>query len=277
MSRGDGVSRIDAWGRGIGLALVAGAALLLLLFIVLPLLALFLHTTPSTLLADLGQPEALGALALSLQTTATTLVLILVLGTPAAYLLARCRFPGRRIADSLVDLPIVLPPAVAGLALLIAFGRIGLLGPALSAAGLRIAFTTTAVVMAQFFVACPFYIRAARTGFAGVDRTLEEAAATLGSGGWGAFWRVTVPLARPSLVSGAILAWTRALGEFGATIFFAGNNGGTETMPILIYVKLDAEGDIDTAVALSAVLVVVSLVVLLLVRWSGRDAVGASA
>lgn len=262
------------WGRRIGLGLVVVAFLVLLLFIVLPLLALFLHTTPSTLLADLRQPEALGALALSLQTTATTLVLILALGTPAAYLLARYRFPGRRIADTLVDLPIVLPPAVAGLALLIAFGRVGLLGPALGAAGARIAFTTTAVVMAQFFVACPFYIRAARTGFAGVDHALEEAAATLGSGGWGAFWRITVPLARPSLVSGAILAWTRALGEFGATIFFAGNNPGTETMPILIYVKLDAEGDIDTAVALSAVLVVVSLVVLLLVRLSGRDAAG---
>ncbi len=262
------------WGRRIGLGLVVAASLALLLFIVLPLLALFLHSAPATLLADLGQPEALGALALSLGTTAVTLVLILALGTPAAYLLARRRFPGRRIVDSVVDLPIVLPPAVAGLALLITFGRVGLLGPALDAAGVRIAFTTTAVVMAQFFVACPFYIRAARTGFAGVDRALEEASATLGYSGWGTFRRITVPLARPSLVSGAILAWARALGEFGATIFFAGNNQGTETMPILIYVKLDAEGDIDTAVALSVVLVTVSLAVLLLVRLSGRDAAG---
>src|SRR5207247_6585226 len=169
-------------------------ATLLLLFIVLPLVALFLRTTPGSLLSSLRQPVAVSALVLSLETTAITLALALALGTPAAYLLARWQFPGKRLLDSLVDLPIVVPPAVAGVALLMAFGRAGLLGPALNTLGIRLSFSTAAVVLAQLFVASPFYVRSARAGFLGVDRALEDASATLGYGGWGTFRRVTVPL-----------------------------------------------------------------------------------
>lgn len=244
-------------------------ALLLGLFIVLPLLALFLHTSPAGLLNSLGQPEARSALALSLETTAVSLALTLLLGTPVAYLLARISFPGKRLVDSLVDVPIVVPPAVAGLALLMTFGRQGLLGPSLDALGIHIAFSTAAVVMAQLFVACPFYVRSARAGFVAVDRVLEDASASLGYGPWGTFWRVTVPLALPALIGGAVLAWARALGEFGATIMFAGNLVGvTQTMPLAVYLGLE-NGDIDGAVALSVLLVAISLLVLLVVRVVG--------
>ncbi len=252
-----------------GRAGVTALALLLLLFILVPLAALFLHTSPAALWASLQQPQAVSALLLSLETTVTTLLLALVLGTPAAYLLARRRFRGQRLLDSLVDLPIVVPPAVAGVALLMAFGREGLLAPALDVLGIHLSFSTGAVVLAQLFVACPFYVRSARAGFMAVDRTLEDASATLGYSGWGTFRRVTVPLALPALVGGAVLTWARALGEFGATIMFAGNLVGvTQTMPLAVYLGLES-GDLDGAVALSAVLVVVSLAVLLVVRLVG--------
>jgi molybdate transport system permease protein len=160
----------------------------------------------------------------------------------------------------------VVPPAVAGVALLLAFGRKGLLGPALANLGIHLSFSTPAVVMAQLFVACPFYIRAARAGFLAADRVLEDASATLGYGGWGTFRRVTVPLALPSLVGGAVLTWARALGEFGATIMFAGNlMGVTQTMPLAVYLSLET-GNLDGAVSLAVVLVLVSLVVSLVVR-----------
>ena len=169
---------------------------------------------------------------LSLETTTVTLLLTLVFGTPTAYLLARGTFPGKRLLDSVVDLPIVVPPAVAGVALLLAFGRQGLLGPTLNDLGIHLAFSTPAVVLAQLFVACPYYVRGARAGFLAVDRVLEDASTTLGYGGWGTFRRITVPLSLPSLVGGAVLTWARALGEFGATIMFAGNlMGVTQTMP----------------------------------------------
>ncbi|HKC75778.1 MAG TPA: ABC transporter permease [Chloroflexota bacterium] len=270
-----GASRLtSAWGASgaaarIGQTAVAVLAALLLLFIVLPLVALFLRTTPASLLSGLRDPTAVSALVLSLETTAITLALALVLGTPAAYLLARGQFPGKRLLDSLVDLPIVVPPAVAGVALLMAFGRQGLLGPALNALGIHLPFSTAAVVLAQLFVACPYYVRAARAGFLGVDRTLEDASATLGYGGWGTFQRVTVPLTLPALVGGAVLTWARALGEFGATIMFAGNlMGVTQTMPLAVYLGLES-GDLDGAVALSVLLVLVSLLVLLVVRLLG--------
>jgi molybdate transport system permease protein len=244
-------------------------AALLLLFIILPLVALFLRTTPGSLLASLRQPVAVSALVLSLETTAITLALALALGTPAAYLLARWQFRGKRLLDGLVDLPIVVPPAVAGVALLMAFGREGLLGPALNALGIHLPFSTAAVVLAQLFVACPYYVRAARAGFLGVDTTLEEASATLGYGGWGTFRRVTVPLTLPALVGGAVLTWARAVGEFGATIMFAGNlMGVTQTMPLAVYLGLES-GDLAGAVALSVLLVLVSLLVLLVVRLLG--------
>ncbi len=251
---------------GAGRLLVVFLAAMLLLYIAFPLAALVLQTPPGTLWASLQSSTATSALTLSLETTAVTLLLTLLLGTPTAYLLARGSFPGKRLLDSVVDLPIVVPPAVAGVALLLAFGRQGLLGPTLNNLGIHIAFSTPAVVMAQLFVSCPFYVRAARAGFLSVDRVLEDASATLGYGSWGTFRRITVPMALPSLVGGAVLTWARALGEFGATIMFAGNlMGVTQTMPLAVYLSLES-GDLDGAVALSVVLVLVSLVVSLAVR-----------
>ena len=251
---------------GLGRLLVGLLAGILLLFILVPLAALLLHTPPGTLLDSLRQDSATQALKLSLVTTLVTLLIALLFGTPAAYVLARWRFPGKRVLDSIVDLPIVVPPAVAGVALLLAFGRDGLLAPQLSALGVQLSFSTAAVVLAQLFVASPFYVRAARAGFLTVDRTLEDASASLGYGGWGTFRRVTVPLALPSLIGGAVLTWARALGEFGAPIMFAGNlMGVTQTMPLAVYLNLEG-GDLNSAVALSVVLVLVSLVVSLVVR-----------
>ena len=259
-----------ATGSRIGRAAVIVLALLLLLFVLLPLVALFLRTTPAALLSRLGQPDARDALRLSIETTAISLALTLLLGTPAAFVLARWSFRSKRVLNSLVDLPIVLPPAVAGVALLMAFGREGLFAPALDALGLHLSFSTAAVVCAQLFVSSPFYLRAARSGFISVDHVLEDASATLGYGGWGTFRRVTVPLALPALLGGAVLAWARALGEFGATIMFAGNlEGVTQTMPLAVYQTLES-GDLDGAVALSVLLVIVSLAVLLVVRLLGE-------
>jgi len=261
--------RSVAVGPALGRLAIALLAAILALFIAVPLVALLLHTPPGALIASLGQDTARQALLLSMQTTAITLLAAVVFGTPAAYVLARWRFPGKRLLDSLVDLPIVVPPAVAGVALLLAFGRQGLLASQLSAIGLHLSFSTAAVVLAQLFVSCPFYVRSARAGFMGVDRTLEEASATLGYGGWGTFRRITVPLALPSLLGGAVLTWARALGEFGATIMFAGNLAGvTQTMPLAVYLGLEG-GDLDGAVALSVVLVLVSLAVSLTVRLLG--------
>ncbi|HVA91998.1 MAG TPA: ABC transporter permease [Chloroflexota bacterium] len=251
---------------GAGRLLVALLAAVLLVFIGFPLVALLLHTPPGRLWNSLNTQSSLDALTLSVQTTTITLALTLVLGTPTAYVLARRRFWGKRFLDSVVDLPIVVPPAVAGVALLLAFGRDGLLGPTLNTLGIHLSFSTAAVVMAQLFVACPFYVRSARAGFLAVDRVLEDASSTLGYGAWGTFRRVTAPLALPSLISGAVLTWARALGEFGATIMFAGNlMGVTQTMPLAVYLSLES-GDLDGAVALAVILVLVSLVVSLVVR-----------
>jgi molybdate transport system permease protein len=197
------------------------------------------------------------------------MLIVVRLGTPLAYLLARRSFPGRTVLDTLVDLPIVLPPAVAGLALLMAFGRRGILGGTLAAWGITIPFTTTAVVIAQIFVAVPFYVRAARSGFQRVEPELEEAAADLGAGPTRVFWTTTLPLARPGLAAGAVVAWSRALGECGATLMFAGNLAGrTQTMPLAIYERYVA-GDLTTALVLAILLLVVSLVILLIARILG--------
>jgi molybdate transport system permease protein len=207
----------------------------------------------------------LEALRLSGTTTLLALAVAVGLGTPVAFLLARRRFPGRAVLDSLIELPMVLPPAVAGIGLLMAFGRRGVLGPALESAGITIGFTTTAVVMAQIFVSAPFYVRAARAGFLAVDRELEIVAHTLGVSAWATFWRVTVPGAFPALLGGAVMCWARALGEFGATIMFAGSfQGRTQTMPLAIYAAL--ESDLDAAVALSAILVAISFAILIVLR-----------
>jgi molybdate transport system permease protein len=239
---------------------------LLITFLALPVVGLLGRaTTSGGLLGALGRPVVLDALRISLLSTASVLALTLVLGSPLALLLARRRFPGSLLVDSLVDLPIVLPPAVAGLALLLTFGRRGLLGAWLSAVGIELPFTTAAVVLASLFVAAPFYVRAARSGFLGVPRELEEAARVEGASEWQVFRLVTAPMAAPALFGGAVLCWARALGEFGATIMFAGQFAGrTQTMPLAIYAAL--ESDTDAALGLSILLLGMSFALLLLFR-----------
>ena len=256
-------------GRARG-ATVWALAGLLVLFLGVPVGALVVRALGAGESWDARTYETLRqALGLSVATTAVTMVVVIALGTPLAYLLARRRFPGSAVVEALVDLPIVLPPAVAGIALLVAFGRNGLVGAWLADGGLTLGFTTTAVVMAQLFVSAPFYVIAARAGFARVDQDLEAAAADLGAPPGRVLRTVTLPLIAPSLIAGAVLAWARALGEFGATIMFAGNFPGvTQTMPLAIYGRFGA-GDLPTALLLSVVLLVASLTVLLGVRIVG--------
>ncbi|HEU4323176.1 MAG TPA: ABC transporter permease [Roseiflexaceae bacterium] len=245
-----------------GLLLISLPVLLLLL---LPLAALLLRLDPALLLAHLARREVAQAVWLSLTTSAVTVVVGVLAGTPLAFLLARRRFRGRRALDTLVDLPMVLPPSVAGIALLMAFGRRGLLGQHFDDLGLTVAFTQTAVVLAQIFVAVPFYIKTAAAGFAEVERELEQAAAVDGAAPPQVFWHITLPLARTALITGAVLTWARALGEFGATIIFAGNfPGRTQTMPLAIY--LGFELDLSVALTLSAILLAISFGVLFVVK-----------
>jgi molybdate transport system permease protein len=242
----------------------------LVLFLVVPLAVLLWRTATLGRLAEyLASPVVAAALRLSLLTTAATVLLAIALGTPIAYLLARYRFPGRALVDTLLDLPMVLPPAVAGVALLMTLGRRGLLGPPLAALDVEIGFTTTAVVLAQLFIAAPFYVKAAKHGFEAVDPALEQVAAISGASALQTFRYVTVPLALPSLLGGVVMAWARALGEFGATIMFAGNFLGiTQTMPLAIYAAM--ERDLGAALVLSSLLVVVSFLVLLAVKALAR-------
>jgi molybdate transport system permease protein len=243
---------------------VAGA--LALTFLLLPLLALFLQVSPETLVHELGSKVAGDALLVSLETSAIANALILAVGTPAAYLLATRRFRARELVLTAIDLPLVLPPAVAGIALLAAFGqRNGLLGGTLSAFGVSVAFTQAAVVLAVIFVASPFYLRQAIAAFASVDPDLLAASRTLGAGSFRTFRRVALPLAAPGLGVGSSLAFARGLGEFGATIMFAGSvQGQTQTLPLAIYAELDQ--DFDAAIAIGALLVLVSAAVLLAVK-----------
>jgi molybdate transport system permease protein len=239
-------------------------ALLPLLLFGLPLLALSLEAKSSGELgAALTSPLVLDALRVSLLTTTLALFLTVLFGTPLAWILARKPFPGRSLVNTLVDLPLVLPPAVAGVALLMAFGRNGLWGGLFSENGL--AFSATAVVLAQIFVAAPFYIRSATTGFRAVPFQLEEVALSLGASRSRVFREITLPLARPALISGAVMCWTRALGEFGATIMFAGSlPGETQTMPLAIYAAM--ESNWAEALALSMLLILTSVLVLLAIR-----------
>ena len=243
------------------LALVAGVLL------GLPVLVLVARAVlDGSLLAAAGSGVVADALLLSLVTTAVSLVLMVVLGTPLALLLARRRFRGSWLLETVIDLPIVLPPSVAGLALLLAFGRRGLLGPALDVFGIELPFTTAAVVMAQTFVAAPFYIRSARTGFAAVDRDLEDAARVDGASERQLFAWITVPLASAALAAGLVMSWARALGEFGATIMFAGNvEGHTQTLPLVVYSEFEA-GSLETSIAAAAILVLAAAGVLVAVR-----------
>lgn len=246
--------------------LLASVSAVVVLFLAVPLLSVVVRWAESGVgLGLLGHPIAVNALILSMGTTFTSLALIIAFGTPLAYALARGRFPGRRVLQTLVDVPMVLPPAVAGLALLMAFGRRGLVGGLLSPLGIEIAFSTAAVVLAQCFVAGPLYVRSAAAAFARVDRDLEEVAAIFGASGWLVFRRITVPIVRTSLMGGAIVAWARALGEFGATILVAGNlMGRSQTMPLAIYSALEV--DLDLALALAIVLMATAAALLLAIR-----------
>jgi molybdate transport system permease protein len=235
------------------------------LFLLLPLLAIFLRVPPGRLVDQLGDPVVRDALVVSVKTVLVAEAFLLVVGTPAAYLLATTRFPGRRAVLTLVELPLVLPPAVAGIGLLAAFGRVGLLGSPLRSLGVELPFTQAAVVIAVAFVASPFYLRQAVAAFESVDRTLLEAARTLGSPPARVFLRIALPLARGGLGAGAALAFARGIGEFGATIMFAGSlQGRTQTLPLAIYAEFDR--DFDVALTISALLVIVSAVILLAVK-----------
>ena len=245
--------------------LFAVPGLLLILLLGLPLLALFLRAAGNSFLSDVLSSNALQALRLSLVTSLISVFTSVVVGTPLAYVLARWTFRGRSALELLVDLPVVLPPSVAGLALLIAFGRQGMVGSLIAPFGISLPFTTAAVVIAQMFVSAPLFVRSARVGFAGVDPQLEEAALVEGASQWQMFREVMVPLAGRALISGAMMTWTRALGEFGATILFAGNLPGvTQTMPLAIY--LGFERNLDVAVVLSVELVIVSTLLLILMK-----------
>jgi molybdate transport system permease protein len=246
---------------------LAALALAAVLVLGLPVVALVGRALLNgSLVGAAGTAAVLDALALSLVTTTISLVLMIALGTPLALLLARRRFRGSWLLESVIDLPIVLPPSVAGLALLLLLGRNGLLGPPLAALGIELPFTTAAVVVAQCFVAAPFYVRSARTGFATVDHDLEDAARVDGASARALFLRITVPLASSALAAGLVMSWARALGEFGATIMFAGNlEGRTQTLPLVVYSEFQS-GGLDTSVAAASILVLAAFGVLIAVR-----------
>jgi molybdate transport system permease protein len=239
-------------------ALAGLAAVILFGFVALPILSIFLRVPVSTMLEQLRSPVAIQALGVSLRTTLMALALILVFGTPTAFVLGTKRFRGSTALTTLLELPLVLPPAVAGIALFAAFGRFGLLGGTLRAFGIQLPFTQAAVVMALAYVALPFYTRQAVAAFASMDHQLLGASRTLGAGRTRTFFQVALPLARQGLTAGAALAWARALGEFGATILFAGSlQGKTQTLPLAIYDQFSG-GNLDAALAMSGLLVVVS-------------------
>jgi molybdate transport system permease protein len=250
------------------LAIKAVLAVLLMTaisFIALPVLALFIKSPLDTTLRSLHDPVVIDALRLSLITSTITTIVVVVMGTPIAYVSARFHYHGKEFADSLIDLPVIMPPAVAGIALLMAFGRMGIVGRHLNALGISIAFTTLAVILAQTFVSSPFYIRQARTSFEDVDQAFENAARTLGASRFYTFFHVILPIAMNGLFSGAIMAFARSLGEFGATIMFAGNfQGRTQTMPLAIYTAM--QGDLDVSLCLAIILVAISFVVIALVK-----------
>ena len=243
---------------------ISGFAFLLL---VTPILVLILNGVGSR--AWEGMPESstiLTATLLSFASTFAVVCLAALFGTPLAYVLTRYQFAGKRFVSLFIELPIVMPPAVAGLALLLTFGRNGAIGSFLYDAGIGIPFTLFAVVIAQYFISAPFYIRSAQVGFAGISPEIEDAARVDGAFGWQMFWHITLPIAWRALVSGMILCWARALGEFGATILFAGNlQGRTQTMPLLVYSVF--ERDISAAIWTGLILIVLALVALFLSQW----------
>jgi molybdate transport system permease protein len=234
-------------------------------FLALPIVALFANASLSGFIESLSSIMVAEAIRLSLITTLTTLLIVVTFGTPVAYYNARHQYRGKRLIETLIDLPIVLPPSVAGIALLLAFGRLGLLGQYFSVLGINIAFTTTAVVLAQLFVSSPFFIRQATTSFEDVDPQYERAAHTLGASSAATFFRVTAPIALNGIVSGALMTWARALGEFGATLIFAGNfQGVTQTMPLAIYTALNS--DLNAAIYIAIILVLICFSVIISVK-----------
>ncbi len=257
-------------GNRVPLALLLPAAIGLA-FLVLPLAGLLIRAPWSTALERLKEPAVRQALWLSLRCATLATVFCLLLGVPLAWLLARIEFPGRKLVRALVTVPLVLPPVVGGVALLLVFGRRGLVGSWLdSTFGISLPFTTAGVVVAEAFVAMPFLVIAVEGALRGSDTRYEEASATLGAGRWTTFRRVTLPLVAPGIAAGTVLCWARALGEFGATITFAGNfPGRTQTMPLAVYLAL--ENDLQAAIVLSLILLIVSVVILASLRdkWIG--------
>jgi molybdate transport system permease protein len=234
----------------------------MLVFLSLPIIALFLRTSPASLIDNLREPDVLLAIGISLVTTLISTLIIILGGTPLAYSQARGQFRFSRAVDTLVDLPLVLPPAVAGVALLMAFGRRGILGGLLSDLGIHIAFTPLAVILAQVFVAAPFYIKSATVGFKNIDQELEQSAALDGASSPQIFRFLTLPLSWSALLGGSVMSWARALGEFGATIIFAGNfPGRTQTMPLAIYIGFEL--DLNIALTLSVILILFSFLALI--------------
>jgi molybdate transport system permease protein len=253
-------------------ALAVLAALATLAFLLVPVLAVFTNAGPGRLLDALGEESVREALLLSLKTTLLALAIVVLVGTPTAYLLAMRAFPGRALVLTAIELPLVMPPAVAGIALLAAFGPHGLLGGLVDSAGIELVFQTAGVVVALVFVSAPFFLRTAIASFAAVDGRLLDAARTLGAGPFRAFATVAVPSARVGLTAGIALAWGRALGEFGATLLFAGSlQGVTRTAPLEIFSAFGESGGFVSALALSAVLILVSAALLLSVKLLGGD------
>lgn len=237
----------------------------LLVFLVLPLLVLLLRASPLSIISNLQQSQIQQAISLSLFTTLSSTLIIVVFGIPLSFALSQDAFKRRRLIDTVIDLPLVLPPAVAGVALLITFGRGGLIGSYLATLGIQIAFTPLAVIMAQVFVSAPFFIKSAVSGFSTIDLEIEQAAGMDGANIWHLLRYIMLPLSWSALVGGAAMSWARALGEFGATIIFAGNLPGiTQTMPLAIY--LGFEIDLEIALTLSVILVIISFLVLILVK-----------
>lgn len=261
--------RAPRTGTPVAAIATIAATVLLAAFVVLPFVALLLRVSPAQMWARLGEPVVLDALRLSLLTSVAATAIVVLLGTPVAWLLATREFKAKRVLEVLLDLPMVLPPTVAGFALLMAFGRAGLLGATLGAFGVTLPFSVAGVVVAQVFMAAPFYVGPARAGFATLDGKLLDAAATLRASEAFTFFHVALPLAAPALLAGAAMSGARALGEFGATITFAGNlPGATQTMPLAVYVAL--QSDLDTAVLLSVLLSLMAFALLLGLRSAPR-------
>jgi molybdate transport system permease protein len=258
-----GTRQSSGWGE----RSIAALAALFALFLGLPIATLVARAIfDGSLATAIASPVVLDALSLSLVTTAISLGITVSLGLPLAFVLARRQFRGKGWLEAIVDLPIVLPPSVAGLALLLVFGRRGLLSAPFEILGIAVPFTTIAVILAQTFVSAPFFIRSARTGIAGVDRDLEDAARVDGASERQLFRSITVPLASAALAAGLVMTWARSLGEFGATIMFAGNvEGRTQTLPLVVYGEFQG-GDLDASIAAAAILVIAAFGVLVAVR-----------